>query len=336
MDITPYLTPFKNPKPLLSPSAIPGTYNSHAVDCPFVFQHNGKFFMLHVGFDGKGYQTALAVSEDLLNWSHYANVLERQETRTWDSGNAAGIWLLREEDTLKEVPKLLKYKGKYWMLYHSYPGEGYEEGAAEMSFATCEDEDLKHWTRLPAPVFSWRDGAPWEHGGLYKGAVFQSNGKFYMLYNAKNNTEWPWFEQTGLACSDDMLTWNRPIDHPVIPIRPDNWDQLFVSDSYPVFDNGRWLAFYFGNGPRGAEDGLAWSNDLYNWERLDEPILKHGPVGSHDEYHAHKACVLRHNGILYHFYTGVRPARQDEAVAKLGYSEYRAIYVATSRELVLG
>ena len=115
MNITPYTTPFKSPDILLSPSGRKGTYNCLGVDCPFVFQHQSRFFMLHVGFDGEGYQTALAVSDDLLHWSHYANVLERQAGRAWNSANAAGIWLLRKEDTLNEVPELLKYDLRFSM-----------------------------------------------------------------------------------------------------------------------------------------------------------------------------------------------------------------------------
>ena len=64
-----YLTPCKLGRPVLGPSGVPGTYNERAVDCPFVFTHNGMYYMLHVGFDGRGYQTALSESADGLRWS---------------------------------------------------------------------------------------------------------------------------------------------------------------------------------------------------------------------------------------------------------------------------
>ena len=329
MDIADYLTPCRRPEPLLAPSGKPGSYNSHGVDCPFVFRHRGRFFMLHIGFDGAGYQTALAVSDDLLHWSHYANILGRDDGGRWDSGNAAGVWMILKDSRLEGVPELRRIDGRYWLLYHSYPGAGYEQGAAEMSFATCRDEELLHWERLPKPVFSWRNGAAWERGGLYKGAVVEWNSRYYMLYNAKDRTEWPWLEQTGIAVSDDLLHWERPLGEPVLKVRPGEWDSTFVSDPYPVQDRGRWLDFFFGHGPDNASEGLAWSDDLLHWERHPEPILRHGAPGSHDEIHAHKACVFRHEGVLYHFYCGVRRIRPGDAVAALGHHEFRAIYVAT-------
>ena len=62
-----YLTPHKFGRPVLTGSGTPGASDEKAVDCPFVFQHNGAFYMAFVGFDGRGYQTGLARSRDLLN-----------------------------------------------------------------------------------------------------------------------------------------------------------------------------------------------------------------------------------------------------------------------------
>ncbi len=41
--------------------------------------------------------------------------------------------------------KIKKVEGKYWLIYHSYPGNGYEEGAAEIGMAWSEDETLREW-----------------------------------------------------------------------------------------------------------------------------------------------------------------------------------------------
>jgi hypothetical protein len=58
MDIATCLTPYKWKKPVLVGSGAKGAFDSHAVDCPFVFRHNDHFYMMYVGFDGTGYQTA--------------------------------------------------------------------------------------------------------------------------------------------------------------------------------------------------------------------------------------------------------------------------------------
>lgn len=63
-----YLTPYKYGKPILEPSGEEGTFDRYAVDNMRICRHNGKFYCFYIGFDGKGYRTAIAVSDDLINW----------------------------------------------------------------------------------------------------------------------------------------------------------------------------------------------------------------------------------------------------------------------------
>ncbi|MDD3886973.1 MAG: hypothetical protein PHI35_08870 [Victivallaceae bacterium] len=331
MRFSDYQTPVRCNKSLLSGSGVAGDYNAISVDCPFVFRHNNRFFMLHIGFDGIGYRTALAVSDDLLDWHFYGLVLDRLAgSSRWDSVGAAGGWIIRQDDSLSKISELKKIDGKYWLLYHSYPGKGYENGPAEMSFAFCEDEDLKHWQRLPSPVFSWKDGAKWESGGLYRGAVVEKDGHYVMLYNARDEDKTKvWLEQTGIAVSDDLLHWRRMSDNPVLRVTPGGWDSRFVSDPCIVRDGEKWLNFYFGYNGEHAQEGLAWSDDLIHWEKFKEPLLSCGNAGDLDELHAHKASVLRYNGVLYHFYSAVRKTRPGES--PLYGNEFRSITLATSR-----
>lgn len=78
-----YLTPFRAPAGAHG-SGEDGAFDQMAVDIPFVFMHNGLFHMLYTGFDGKGYQSALAVSRDLLHWT-----IKRDPETLWTA--AAGI-----------------------------------------------------------------------------------------------------------------------------------------------------------------------------------------------------------------------------------------------------
>jgi len=210
-----FSTPHKLGRPVLTGSGVPGTFDSHAVDCPFVFFHGGAWHMLHLGFDGKGYQTGLAAGSDLLHWRHKAVLLARERSQGWDRIGAAGTWIIRQND-LYGRPVLKKIDGKYWMVYHSYPGEGYEVGPGEMGLAWTQDEELLDWKRLPEPVYSWREGADWEKGGLYKACLLEHQGSFYLFYNAKNRPSGGWTEQTGLAVSSDLSTWRRHEENPVV------------------------------------------------------------------------------------------------------------------------
>src|SRR4051812_24339780 len=42
--------------------------NSKKVDCPTVFRKNNRWYMSYLVFDGRGYETWLAESKDLLHW----------------------------------------------------------------------------------------------------------------------------------------------------------------------------------------------------------------------------------------------------------------------------
>lgn len=325
-----YLTPYRYPQPVLAGSGIAGEFDEKSVDIPFVFRHNGKFYMLYTGYDGIGYQSALATSDDMLNWKHEGIIFAREgkESSRWDRGGGAFTWMIKESDNIWDVPTLKKIDGKYWAVYHSYPGEGYETGPAQIGLAWCDKEDLLTWHRLEDPVFSWKDGAAWEAGGLYKACIIRHDSQWYMFYNAKN-TEHPWTEMTGVAVSDDLFHWKRYEGNPVLRVTPDAWDRRFVSDPCVVHDGKQWLNFYFGLGPGHAQEGLALSDDLLHWEKVEEPILAHGEEGSNDSGHAHKASIVYWNGVLYHFYCATRPWREGDA-AKI-FQEYRTICVAASK-----
>src|SRR4051794_30071755 len=72
-----YETPYKYGKLVLAASPDAGAFDSRSVDCPFVFSHDGLFYMTYLGFDGTGYQTGLASSRDLVQWQKLGCILKR-------------------------------------------------------------------------------------------------------------------------------------------------------------------------------------------------------------------------------------------------------------------
>ncbi|MDR2135395.1 MAG: hypothetical protein LBO76_02150 [Treponema sp.] len=322
-----YASPYKYGKAVIEGSGIEGAFDSLAVDVPFLFRHQGRYFMLYTGFDGTGYQSALALSDDLLHWKHHGMVLKRLDQKgKWDGVSIAGTWILRNMDLWGNY-ELEKFQGRYWMIYHSYPEAGYESGPAEMGLAWTEDENLLDWRRLEDPVHSWRGGAEWENSGLYKACFFRHRDLFYMYYNAKNK-EVGWLEQTGLATSKDLLRWERYEGSPVLKTKEGTWYSHSLADPYICRDGDLWLNFFFGYDCKHAQDGIACSQDLFHWEMANDPILRYGAEGEIDSTHAHKAGIITAGKRLYHFYNAVRPWRPGDQ-AKNG-DEYRAISVASS------
>lgn len=321
---------YKYGEPVLTGSGVAGTFDEKGVDCPLVFSHNGRFYMSYLGFDGVSYQTALAVSDDLLHWEKKGVILKRNSHLDWDRQGMAGTSVLMERD-LYRGNKLKKYKDKYWMVYHAYPGAGYEAGSAEVGLAWTQDENLLDWHFYGEPVFSYKDGADWEKGGLYKADILEYDGKFYVFYNAKNKESGDWIEQIGVAVSDDMFCWKRLFDHPVVSADRQSWDSRFAADPQVFYDSKekQWVMFYYGLGNLGACDGVAVSRDLLHWEKFPCPILTPGRDGTVDSVYAHKPFVICHNGALYHFYCACRPHREGDITDLHG--RFRCISVARSK-----
>lgn len=311
-------TPHKLGRPVLAPTGRAGDFDEKMVDCPTVFRHEGRWYMMYIGFDGEGYRTGLAASDNLLDWERLGMILDWGGPGDRDAYGAAGTWLLRDPE-LRGPQTLRRHSGRYWMFYGSYDQPGYEAGYGCLCAATSVD--LRHWEKWPGnPLLAPHDGLPWEQGTLYKSCVVPApDGTFRMFYNAKNLNTGPWVEETGFAISTDLMYWTRHDGNPVLRLGDEGaWDSRFCSDPCVCRFDETWVMFYFGLGPAHAQDGVAFSDDLMIWTKWPEPILRVGEPGALDSLHAHKPSVVWHEGELYHFYCAVRDSDQ-----------YRCITVAT-------
>lgn len=161
-----YQTPYKLNRPILAPSGEPGNFDELGVDNMRIFRHKGRFYATYIGFDGVGYQTALAVSDDLLNWQKLGVIFPRGSANAWDRvGRAVSCWL--HDVDLYGNRELIAKDGKYWMFYHAYPDEGYEGGSAANGLAWTEDDTFHDWHFLDKPVFEKAAEGEWDGGGLY-------------------------------------------------------------------------------------------------------------------------------------------------------------------------
>ena len=324
-DAARYRTPFKYGKLVVAASHEDGAYDSRSVDCPFVFHHNGRFYMTSVGWDGTGYQTGLASSADLVNWKKEGCILHRDSSSPVTRYNIAMNWIVRD-NPLHSAGDLRKIHDRYLGVYHAYPNAGYERGAAVIGL--CWSTDLLQW-QIDPPFLHPEDGADWEAGGLYKPCLVEHQGTFYLFYNAKTKNRpreqgGGWIEQTGVATSSDLKVWNRYEKNPIIPAGPaGSWDERFASDPCVVTDGSRWVFFYYSLDRKGkARDLLATGDSPFSPVKVSEILIDVGPPGSVDETYAHKPSVVWHDGALYHFYC---------AVSGKWPNEVRGISVARSR-----
>jgi predicted GH43/DUF377 family glycosyl hydrolase len=304
-------TPYKLGTLVLDGSKQKGGFDEKSVDCPFVFRGDDRFYMTFVGYDGIGYQTGLASSNDLVHWQREGCILHRDPQSPVTRYNIAMTWILREND-IAAPGKLVKVDGEYIGAWHAYPSAGYEAGPAVIGL--CRSKDLLHW-RVEEPILhpDDHDTGAWEQGGLYKPCIVRHAGTYYIYYNAKTkpvttNGHVNWFEQTGVATSTDLKNWKRYPGNPLIANGPpDAWDSHFASDPCVLQYRNHWAFFYFGLSTRDgkARELLALSNGMLSPKKTGTILIDPGPPGTVDDDYAHKPSVITHNGMLYHFYCAV-------------------------------
>lgn len=336
------------------------TDNYHKFDCPMVFREGDKWFMTYVcydgkeGTDGRGYETWLAESEDLLHWTTKGRILNLppalpngvQEGK-WDQNQRGGFPALIDW-TWGGTYEMQVYKKQHWMTYIGGPGTGYEAVNAPLSIglATTKGQvsSALPWQTYDKPLLSYddRDAQWWEQLTQYKSTIYWIKDKqqqirkgypFAMYYNAggKDDTH-PKGERIGIALSKDMRHWKRYEGNPIFSHDSDGTitgDAQLVDMTGAVPDelrNGKpvYVMFYFSafNPTRdyNAFNTFAVSTDLVHWQDWTGPDLI-VPSKPFDEMFAHKSYVLKHDGVVYHFYCAVNNDGQ------------RGIAVATSRHL---
>lgn len=317
--------------------------NYHQIDCPMVYREGGKWYMTYVvyngkdGTDGRGYETWLATSDDLLQWKTLGRLLCYAD-KGWDMNQRAGYPALIDW-TWNGSYEMAKYKGRHWMSYFGGEGTGYEaiRKPLNMGMASTKGDITKAhpWETSPSPVLSITDKSAqwWEKLTHYKSTVYWDKNKtlgkpFVMFYNAGgiNPANQLKAERIGIALSSNMTSWRRL---PLRTAKRKTGNPVFFHEAPGIITGDAqivkfphyYVMFYFSayNPERkyNAYNTFAVSRDLVNWQDWEGADLVY-PSKPYDDMFAHKSYVLKHQGVVYHFYCAVNHAGQ------------RGIAVATS------
>ena len=322
------------------------TDNYHKIDCPTVFQQDGKWYMTYVvyngkeGLDGRGYETWLAESDDLLHWTTKGRILSYKDDG-WDMNQRGGFPALIDW-TWGGSYKLGDFKGRHWMTYIGGHGTGYEAVREPLNIGLAWTQDditqAHEWQSDDKPLISIDDKEAqwWEKLTEYKSTIYEMRNekggmrnalpkelakyRFVMFYNAggvnpMNNLK---AERIGIALSNDLKKWKRYQQNPVYFHESPG---IITGDAQIVKMKDCFVMFYFSayNPQRryNAYNTFAVSRDLIHWQDWEGEDLI-WPTKSYDEMFAHKSYVVKHDGVVYHFYCAVNNDQQ------------RGIAVATS------
>ena len=345
------------------------TDNYHKIDCPTVFRVGDKWLMTYVvyngkdGLDGRGYETWMATSDDLLHWQTQGRLLSYPaDTTRWDANQRGGFPALIDW-TWGGSYELGQYKGRHWMTYIGGHGTGYEAVREPLNIGmawTQGDITQAHeWQTEDRPLLSIHDKDVqwWEKLVQYKSTIYEvknEKGKvnnatphsqrenllppelhkyrFIMFYNAGgvNPANSLKAERIGIALSNDLKKWKR---YDANPVYYHEAPGIITGDAQIVRMDGSvlgglatessplYVMFYFSayNPARkyNAYNTFAVSRDLIHWQDWEGADLI-VPSKPYDEMFAHKSYVVKHDGVVYHFYCAVNNDQQ------------RGIAVATS------
>ena len=295
------------------------------IDCPTVFFDAGAgcwclIFVRHDPSAGEkaGYETWLAVGDNLLDWQIQGRILS-QGSGGWDDRQVDGsLALLNPDWESDHQPE--RSNGLYWMSYIGGALPGYEPDPLSIGMACSVNlTPAAEWHRpLDRPVLSCDDPdvRSFEQTTLYKSTIIRDKENrvghpFLMFYNAKQK-EYS-IERIGLAVSDDLLHWQR--HGPGHLVQQDVTDRWNISgDPQLIRFEDLWVMHYFVAIDKTAYDTFACSRDLLHWTRWEgEPLIR--PSEPYDRTFAHKPFVLKHSGIVYHFYCAVGDHGRGIAVA---------------------
>ena len=296
------------------------------VDCPSVFRYGDKWYMTFIAIKDKvGYQTFLAESDDLLHWKRLGKILSFASDG-WDQWQSAGSPVLHDF-LWGETHELMIYRDQYWMTYIGGALKGYETDPLSIGVAHTENPyEAAEWVRFEGnPVMgpSQSDARFFEETTAYRSHVIWDKDQtlgypFVMYYNGKDAAG-KGHERIGMAVSDDMLHWKRFGEQHVISNKGEApWS--ISGDPQIVKMGDLWVMFYFGAFWKpNAFDTFACSWDMVHWTKWEgEHLIE--PSESWDKQFAHKPWILKHDGVVYHFYCAVG-------------EEGRVIALATSKDL---
>lgn len=167
-----------------------------------------------------------------------------------------------------------------------------------VSIGHAKSTDLKDWIVLPdalrpSPPNKHYPEIPWDNYTTWTGSVLKHDDLWYMFYTGTNHGEKGLVQRIGLATSQDLMTWAKHPDNPLIEADP-RWYELFDADlwhdqawrdPFVTYDNEEHIfhAFITGRVNYGEVSGRgviahATSPNLVDWT-VHEPVTAPGEFG---------------------------------------------------------
>ena len=274
-----------NPDP--SPSLSPGDWDSVDVLNPSVVRRDKTYYNFYSAFDGKTWHTGLAISDDGFHWRKQGRVISPKSESWEGSYIAANgsvqlngpeflYWYQAGPRAAPKIGLAQSSDGQHWRK-HAAPvletgprGSWDERGVADpyvvrigdshymyylgqdrarrQRLGVARSPDGNRWEKLRSnPILELGADGTFDENGLGEPAVWQSHGRYWMLYTGRDRAE---YRRLGLARSMDGVTWEKL---PGSFAGSERWNKKVICDP-SVLVEGDSIRVWFGGGDVASPD----------------------------------------------------------------------------------
>jgi len=262
--------------PILAPGK-PGSWDELMVIGPQVYRHDSLFYLFYTASNNIGKAAVgLAISKDGFHFEKYdGNPILAADGIGFDAYLVADAILLQLDTG--------------WVMYFG-AGELARYGPGQSIGRATASGITGPWAKDEKPILMSGSIGEWDAGFIFPGSIVKLNdGSYRMYYTGGGDFYGEIISHTGMATSEDGITWKKYNDpatgqHPFLesdPVLPagnkNEWDS-----------HGNWMAFVYNNPTgfymyytgttfiRGIEKssiGFASSRDGTHWTRYqDNPV----------------------------------------------------------------
>ncbi|TDK66524.1 hypothetical protein E2I14_08645 [Sapientia aquatica] len=142
----------------------------------------------------------------------------------------------------------------------------------------------------------------WDSTDVLNPSVIKFKDKYFNYYSGFDGKLW----RTGVAVSNDGISWQKFVGNPVLAPSISDWDTGYIAgNGTAIYFAQRIYYFYQGINDRGiANIGLAVSDDGFHFKKHPNPILATGPAGAWDSDSVGDPFVIEKGEALYLYYLG--------------------------------
>jgi beta-fructofuranosidase len=187
--------------------------------------------------------------------------MDTRSEGTWQDPHRPTYHFLPPANWLNDPNGLIQWTGEYHLFYQYNPN-GPFHGTIHWGHAVSPD--LVHWRDLPIALAP-TPGGP-DKDGCFSGCAVNNNGVPTLVYTGISPEV-----QCVATSADDLLTWQKNPDNPVIAAPPPGLDVVGFRDPYVWREADAWYCV-IGSGIRGAGGTifLYRSPDLVHWTYLHQ------------------------------------------------------------------